>query len=94
MSEEKDHMSIRTKKLNLIVDDIFDVFECIHEMLQDWKCDYHTSFIEQVMKLKKLESELYALGYDEVYALMINRIVYQSVFPEHVRSSYERNQEV
>ena len=86
MSEEKERVIIRTKKLNMIVDDIFDVFERIYEMLRDWKRDYHTSFIEQIMRLKKLEHELHALGYDETYALIINCIVYQSVFPEHARS--------
>jgi hypothetical protein len=79
MPETREQISIKTKRLNIVVDEIFDVFESVHEMLRDWKCDYHMLFIEQVMRLQKLETELYALGYQEDFIFTLMQVVFQSV---------------
>ena len=80
MVETREQLAIKTKRLNSIVDDIFDVYESVHEMFRSWKRDYHTVFIEQLMRLQKLETELYALGYDEYFVCILKQTVYRSVF--------------
>ena len=82
MVDTREQIAIKTKRLNMIVDDFFDVFESVREMLRSWKHDYHTLFIEQVMRLQKLETELYALGYDEHFVCILKQTVYRSVFAD------------
>ncbi len=76
----REHLSARSKELLNIVDDIFDVFEQVRAMFQNWHADYHMPFIEQVMKLQKLEAELYTLGYDEDFVLTVKQVVYSFIF--------------
>lgn len=68
--------------LNAVVDDIFVVFENVRSMLVKWDRSYHIPFIEEVMKLQKLEGELYNLGYDEEFVMTVVNVVYQHVFRE------------
>src|SRR5689334_11335334 len=56
MSVSREHITARTRQLNAIVDAIFEVFESVHEMLRDWKHEYHMLFIEQVTRLQKHDS--------------------------------------
>ncbi|HKV57292.1 MAG TPA: hypothetical protein VJO32_03390 [Ktedonobacteraceae bacterium] len=53
------------QRLNAVVDDLFVVFENVRSMLAKWDRSYHMTFIEEVMKLQKLEIELYNLGYKD-----------------------------
>lgn len=80
MPEIREQVAIRTKRLNIVVDDIFDVFESVHEMLKNWKQGHHLLFIEQIVRLQKLEAELSALGYDEDFIFTLKQVVYNSVF--------------
>jgi len=80
MSASREHIAARIRQLNALVDAIFEVFESVHEMLRDWKHEYHMPFIEQVTRLQKLEAELYALGYDEDFILILEQTVYHAVF--------------
>jgi hypothetical protein len=80
MPVSKEHITARTRQLNALVDAIFEVFENVHEMLRDWKHEYHMPFIEQVTRLQKLEAELYALGYDEDFILALKQVIFHSVF--------------
>lgn len=80
MSASREPVTTRTKQLNGIADTIFEVFECIHEMLLNWKHEYHMPFIEQVMRLQELEAALYTLGYDEDFVLTLKQTIYYSVF--------------
>lgn len=70
-------------KLLSLVDAMFDVFEQVHILLCNWKPYYHTYFIEQLWKLKQVESDFYALGYDEEYVLAVKQAVYYFVFADH-----------
>jgi hypothetical protein len=80
MPETREEIAARSNQLLRIVDDIFDVFEQANILLCNWQHCYHTYFIEQLWKLKQLESELYALGYDEDFVLAVKQAVYRSVF--------------
>ena len=75
-------MTARTRQLNALVDAIFEVFESIREMLRNWKHEYHMPFIEQVTRLQKLEAELYVLGYDEDFIVILEQTVYHAVFAD------------
>lgn len=80
MPVTREQLSVRSKQLLNSVDDMFEVFEQICTLLSNWNAEYHTPFIEQVMRLQKLEAELYALGYDDEFVLAIKRVIYSSVF--------------
>jgi hypothetical protein len=78
----REQIAIKTKRLNIIVDDIFDVFEQVHAMFRNWQASYHMPFIEQIMRLQRLEAELCTLGYDEDFVLTIKQVVYHSIFAD------------
>ena len=80
MSASREQITARTRQLNALVDAIFEVFESVREKLRNWKHEYHMPFIEQVTRLQRLEAELYALGYDEDFILILEQVVYHSVF--------------
>lgn len=82
MPVTREDLSVRSKQLLNIVDDIFDVFERVKMMLCNWQGSYTMAFVEQVMRLQKLEAELYAIGYDEDFVLTVKRIVYHSIFAD------------
>jgi hypothetical protein len=82
MSASREQMTARTKQLNALVDNIFEVFESVHEMLRNWKYKYHLPFIEQIMRLQKLEAALHALGYDEDFILTLRQTIYHSIFTD------------
>ena len=82
MSASREQLAARTKQLNAIVDNIFEVFESVHKMFRNWKHDYHMPFIEQVMRLQKLEAELYTLGYDKDFILTLKQTIYHSIFTD------------
>lgn len=79
MPETREQIAARSSQLIQVVDDIFDLFEQANTLLCNWKPYYHTYFIEQLWKLKQLESELYTLGYDEDFVLTVKQAVYRSV---------------
>jgi len=82
MSASREQLAARTKQLNAIVDNIFEVFESVHEMFRNWKHEYHMSFIEQVTRLQKLEAELSMLGYDKDFILTLKQTIYRSIFAD------------
>lgn len=81
-SVSREHITARTRQLNAIVDNIFEVFESVHEMFRNWKQEYHMLFIEQVMRLQKLEAELSMPGYDKDFILTLKQTIYHSIFAD------------
>ena len=80
MSEAREQIASRKRKLICVVDDLFDVFEQMKSMLCNWKPYYHVYFIDLMWRLKQLESDLYTLGYDDDFVLTVKQAVYRSVF--------------
>jgi hypothetical protein len=74
------------QRLNAVVNDIFVVFENVRSMFVKWDRSYHMPFIAEVMKLQKLEVELYNLGYDEEFVMTVIKIAYHNVFKKDVHS--------
>lgn len=75
-------MMEETKKRTVfeVIDEIFTVFENVRSMLGSWTTEYHTSFIYEVMRLQKLETELNGLGYDDDFVTYVLEHVYNTVF--------------
>lgn len=78
-------------ELNSVVDEIFSVFEKVHDMFANWTSCYHMVFIQEVMKLQALEERLYKLGFDEEFIMTVKQVVYSNVFTEDERRSYAGN---
>ena len=75
-------MEHRKSQLRKIVDEMTDVFEQEKILLSNWKPYYHVYFIEQILRLQQLESDLYALGYDDDFVLTVKQAIYRSVFDD------------
>ncbi|MGH2496257.1 MAG: hypothetical protein ACRDIV_16295 [Ktedonobacteraceae bacterium] len=71
-----------TKKRTVleVIDEIFTVFENMRSMLGSWTTGYHTSFIHEVMRLQKLETELNSLGYGDDFVGYVLEHAYNTVF--------------
>ena len=82
MPETREQIAARGEQLRRVVGDMFDVFEQVRAMFHNWDDGCHRPFIHQVMRLQRLEAELYTLGHDETFVLTVKQAVYQSVFPE------------
>lgn len=80
METTKEQTTARKRQLISVVDDLFAVFEEAHRLLSNWKPYYHAYFVEQLVKLQQLESDLYAPGYDDDFVLTVKQAVYRSVF--------------
>jgi hypothetical protein len=80
MSETREQIAVRSRQLIPIVDDIFEVFEQVHQLLCQWQPSYHIPFIAHLVRLQQLESELATLGFDEDFVLIVKQVVYHSVF--------------
>ena len=70
--------NIRT--LNAVVEEIFTVFENVRSLLANWNSRYHMTFIQEVMKLQRLEVEINSLGYDDDFVTFVLEHVYNTVF--------------
>ena len=68
------------RTLNAVVDEIFTVFENVHSLLANWNNRYHLAFIREMMRLQRLEEELFKLGYDEDFVTYVFEHVYSIVF--------------
>ena len=69
-----------TRTLNDVVEEIFTVFENVHSLLAHWNTRYHKTFIQEVMRLQRLEAELNSLGYDDDFVAFVLEHVYETVF--------------
>lgn len=80
IEKQEKKMPARNRQLIAIVDEIFDVFEQAKALLHNCQPAHHTCFIELLWKLKRLETDLYLLGYDDDFVVTVKRVVYHSVF--------------
>ena len=80
MQSVREEMEHRKRQLRKIVNEMTDVFEQEKILLSNWKSYYHVYFIEQILRLQQLESDLYALGYDDDFVLTVKQAIYRSVF--------------
>lgn len=74
------------QELNSVVDEMFRVFENVKEMFRNWDKTKHTPFIQEVIKLQRLEERLFRLGYTDEFVMLLLKAVKESVF-----TSYRRN---
>ena len=82
MQSVREEMEHRKRQLRKIVDEMTDVFEREKILLSNWKPYYHVYFINQILRLQQLESNLYALGYDDDFVLTVKQAIYRSVFDD------------
>lgn len=82
MQSVREEMEHRKRQLRKIVDEMTDVFEREKILLSNWKPYYHVYFINQILRLQQLESDLYALGYDDDFVLTVKQAIYRSVFDD------------
>ena len=68
MTEKPAH---EKRALKSVVDDMFSIAECVHCMLNNWTKDYHSMYIQLVMRYEELERELLSMGYDEAFSLAV-----------------------
>lgn len=74
-----------------VVDDIFRVFENVREMFRSWDKTKHAPFIQEVMKLQRLEERLLQLGYTDEFVKLLLKAVKESVFTQTEIKQYMGN---